>query len=39
MNAAAITGLAKALPWPVDDPRVGTPLVENLRFLELEKQL
>ena len=26
-------------PWPVDDPRVGTPLVENLRFLHLEKML
>jgi len=26
-------------PWPADDPRVGTPLVENLRFLILEKDL
>lgn len=26
-------------PWPADDPRVGTPLVENLRFLHLEKLL
>lgn len=26
-------------PWPVDDPRVGTPLVEDLRFLVLEKEL
>lgn len=26
-------------PWPVDDPRVGTPLVENLHFLHLEKLL
>ena len=26
-------------PWPSDDPRVGTPLVENLRFLMLEKEV
>ncbi len=26
-------------PWPSEDPRVGTPLVENLRFLMLEKEL
>jgi ribosomal protein S18 acetylase RimI-like enzyme len=26
-------------PWPIDDPRVGTPLVENLRFFVLEKEL
>ena len=26
-------------PWPQDDPRIGTPLVENLRFLLLEKEL
>lgn len=26
-------------PWPVDDPRVGTPLVEDLRFLILERDL
>jgi len=26
-------------PWPVDDPRVGTPLVEDLRFVHLEKAL
>jgi ribosomal protein S18 acetylase RimI-like enzyme len=26
-------------PWPSDDPRVGTPLVEDLKFLVLEKEL
>ena len=26
-------------PWPVEDPRVGTPLVDNLRFVMLEKDL
>jgi ribosomal protein S18 acetylase RimI-like enzyme len=26
-------------PWPHDDLRFGTPLVENLRFLLLEKEL
>lgn len=26
-------------PWPIDDARVGTPLVENLRFLVLEREL
>ena len=26
-------------PYPIDDPRFGTPLQENLRFLIMEKQL
>ena len=26
-------------PWPHSDPRFGTALVENLRFLMLEKEL
>lgn len=26
-------------PWPHDDPRVGTPLVDGLHFVILEKQL
>lgn len=26
-------------PWPVDNPHIGKPLIENLHFLVLEKQL
>ena len=26
-------------PWPVEDPRVGMPLVDDLRFLILEKEI
>lgn len=29
----------QSVPWPYDDPRVGTPLLENLHFLILDKEL